>query len=232
MTTTATSRVWLITGGSQGIGKAACELLRERGDKVVTCSRYSQNCNGDCRCARVNHYQEATNLIEYAIEKHGRIDVLVNNAGVYKRSDVADTNIYDWEGILSVNLHGAFYMCHGAVPEMKKQGSGTIINVTSYVAKFLPAGRAAYNCSKLALLGLTVTLAREVRQHGIRVNAWSPWKTATRMDVDGTATRTAEESARQLLALAGSDVTGKFVIADEEQPEWINPPNLEDIPVE
>lgn len=199
--------IWLITGGTHGIGKALCEHVIEQGHEVVTCSRDDYDIS-DCMMAE--------GLVNKTIAKHGRIDVLVNNAGVYERATVEDTSIDFWNKCIGTNLNGTFYMCKYILPYMKDQNFGKIINVSSYVAQYSPAERAAYSCSKLAVLSLTETLAKEVEPYNIKVNAFSPYKTATRMDIDGNALVSPEEAARQLYNIHKYNQTGKFFIAGAE----------------
>jgi NAD(P)-dependent dehydrogenase (short-subunit alcohol dehydrogenase family) len=197
--------IWLITGGTHGIGKALCEYATEQGHDVVTCSREDFD---------VSNPKAAEVLVHETAHEYGQIDVLVNNASIYERSSVEHTSIDFWNKCIGTNLNGTFYMCKYVLPHMKQNDFGRIINVSSYVAKYSPAERAAYTCSKLAVLGLTETLAKEVEPYNIKVNAFSPLKTATRMDVDGTAVCSPEEAAQQLYNVHKSDKTGKFFIGD------------------
>ena len=199
--------IWLVTGGTAWIGKALCEHVRNKGHEVVTCSRlYFDISNPD----------EAELLVKQAIRRHGRIDVLVNNAGIYKRSTVEETSINFWDRCIGTNLNGTFYMCKNVVPYMKEQNFGRIINVASYVAYFSPPERAAYNSSKLAVLGFTETLAKELADYDIKVNSYSPVKTATRMDVDKVATSQPEDAAREMYELHKTEETGKYFLAGKE----------------
>jgi NAD(P)-dependent dehydrogenase (short-subunit alcohol dehydrogenase family) len=212
--------IWLITGGTHGIGKALCELVAEHGHEVVTCSREDYD---------VSDPMMAEALVHKTAHEYGQIDVLVNNASIYERATVEHTSIDFWNKCIGTNLNGTFYMCKFVVPHMKQQQSGKIINVSSYVANFSPVERAAYNCSKLAVLGLTETLAKEVVDDNIKVNAFSPLKTATRMDVDETAVCSPEEAARQIYDLYEWQVghrhcTGKFFVGREEAKRLVSFP--------
>jgi NAD(P)-dependent dehydrogenase (short-subunit alcohol dehydrogenase family) len=217
-------KVWLITGGTHGIGKALCDLVREKGDVVVTCSRSNLDVHdefvADHFRADVAKVKDARGFVQWAIERYGRIDVLVNCAGVYQRDDVVDTATEDWNELIGTNLNGTFYTCRTAAQWMMTQRgtpAGVIVNVVSYVTKFMPPGRAAYAASKAGVLALTMTLAQEMSAHGVRVNAFSPWKTKTRMDVDEEGKVTPEEAAWELFAVANYDDTGKFFISTTQQ---------------
>ncbi|MHA2404343.1 MAG: SDR family oxidoreductase [Candidatus Kariarchaeaceae archaeon] len=210
-------QVWVVTGGTHGIGKSLCELLRKKDHKVVTCSRnYGDD---DCLQADISSPVSAKYVIEHTIKKYGRIDVLVNNAGIYERSTVEDTSIQFWNDCINTNLNGTFYMCRQVIPHMKHRNFGVIMNIASYTAKFLPPERAAYNCSKLAVLGLTATLREELKGYNIIARAYSPWKTATRMDVDKTAKLQPDEVAEQIYNLSWYDGPGDFYVG-EEVFEW------------
>ena len=197
--------IWLITGGTHGIGKALCEHVVEQGHDVVTCSRVDYD---------ISDPKMAEALVHKTVRLYGQIDVLVNNAAIYERSSVEHTSVDFWNKCIDINLNGTFYMCKYALSHMK---CGKIINVSSYVAQYSPPERSAYTCSKLAVLGLTETLAKEMPD--FNVNAFSPKKTATRMDIDGTAEVTPEEVAKQIYDLHKYEGTGKYFLGSEEV-EW------------
>lgn len=203
------NKVWLITGGTRGIGAALCAHVYEKGDIPITANSFDYD---------ISDPYFAKELVETVIRCNGQIDVLVNNAAIYHRSSVEDEDIGYWNQTIKTNLNGPFYMCHYAIPYMKKQSSAHIINVSSYVAYHSPAERSAYSCSKLALLGFTESLAEEVKKHNIRVNSFSPDKTSTRMDVDGTAEQTPEESAKYLYDLHLCEGTGQYFVNDKLVP--------------
>jgi NAD(P)-dependent dehydrogenase (short-subunit alcohol dehydrogenase family) len=202
--------IWLITGGTHGIGKALCEHVIEQGHEVATCSREDYD---------VSDPTAVEALIYKTVHKYGKIDVLVNNAAIYDRSTVEKTDIDFWNKCININLNGTFYMCKYVLPYMKEQQQGIIINVSSYVAYFTPSERSAYTCSKLAVLGLTETLSKEVEKDNIKVNAFSPHKTSTRMDVDCNAEVTPKEAAQQIYNLHKYQVTGKYFLGNEDV-EW------------
>jgi len=210
--------IWLITGGTEGIGKALYENVITKGNKAVICSRGISN-NPDHVQVDVSDPEQVKKLIENVVTTHKRIDVLVNNAGVYRRGMIEDISIESWNECIDTNLNGTFHMCKYVLPHMREHNFGRIINVSSYVAYYSPTGRAAYNCSKLAVLGLTETLAKEVELYDIKVNAFSPKKTSTRMDLDNTAEKQPEEVAEQIYELHKCNNTGRYFM-DGEEVEW------------
>lgn len=209
-------KVWLVTGGTKGIGLELVKFLMKSKAKVATCSREDKPIGDFYRVLDVADSDGVQRFVDDVVARYAKIDVLVNNAGFYKRSTIEETEIEDWDTTINTNLNGTFYFCKYVLPYMKKENFGRIVNVSSYVASYTPPERAAYSCSKLAVLGLTETLAKEVKDYDITVNAFSPWKTATRMDVDGTAKSHPKDVAKHIYNLCRSDSDGKFFIEGEE----------------
>jgi NAD(P)-dependent dehydrogenase (short-subunit alcohol dehydrogenase family) len=126
-------------------------------------------------------------MVEAVIGEFGRVDVLVNNAGVSLIAPAEETALADWRRVLRVNLTGPFLMCREFGREMLEQGSGSIVNVSSVAGLLGVADRAAYNASKHGLVGLTRTLAAEWGGRGVRVNAVCPGWVKTEMDAEDQA---------------------------------------------
>jgi acetoacetyl-CoA reductase/3-oxoacyl-[acyl-carrier protein] reductase len=167
-------RVVFVTGGTRGIGGAisesfgeqgaivaagygrdeahAREFLSKLGDNGVTASIHQGNVGSGDDCRRT---------INEVIEAHGRLDVLVNNAGITIDKTVLKMSDEDWNKVISVNLSGAFFMSKAALPHMIERGSGRIINISSIIGETGNIGQANYAASKSGLFGLTKTLARE-----------------------------------------------------------------------
>src|SRR3990172_9226617 len=129
-----------------------------------------------------------------AVEALGRLDVLVNNGGVYERALLDDTSPKAWDRRLAVNLHGAFYMAKAAVPEMKKAGGGRIVNVSTQLAFRGTSHGADYVAAKAGLVGLTRALALEFARDSILVNAVAPGA----IETDILASDTPEDRARRI----------------------------------
>ena len=187
-----TGRAAVVTGGSKGIGYAIAESLAGAGADVVVCAR-----NADELADAVDALDEAgagrvlgvrcdirvegdvRRLVDYAAEELGRLDVLVNNAGVGRFGAVDELTTEDWLTVIETNLNGAFYAAHAAIPHMKRAGSGWIINIGSLAGKNPFAGGAAYNASKFGLLGFSEAMMLDVRHMGIRVSCVMPGSVST-----------------------------------------------------
>jgi NAD(P)-dependent dehydrogenase (short-subunit alcohol dehydrogenase family) len=176
--------VAVVTGAAQGIGKRTAEVLHERGYSLVLtdlqlCEELPESVQvlGD-----IHDEQTAIRVVERATERFGRVDVLVNNAGISHICPAEEITSADFKRVQDVNLLGPFLMCREAGKVMLQQGSGSIINIASVAGLLGIADRAAYNASKHGLIGLTRTLAAEWGGRGVRVNAVCPGWVKTPMD--------------------------------------------------
>jgi 3-oxoacyl-[acyl-carrier protein] reductase len=219
-------QVVLVTGGSRGIGRAIVLAFAERGAHVTFCYRADaaaaaavvaeaaaaelRGHGGTITAAQadVGVSAQATALVADVLARHGRLDVLVNNAGVFPRRPFAEISDAEWEDVLRANLFSAFYCARAALPAMSAAGRGAIINMASISGRRGSAFHAHYAAAKGGLLALTRSLAKEAIPHGIRVNAVAPGRIDTDMMVVGYRT---EEAARLL-----RDVPiGRFGTPDE-----------------
>ncbi|WP_028239793.1 SDR family NAD(P)-dependent oxidoreductase [Stutzerimonas azotifigens] len=169
-------KVALVTGAASGIGKAIALLLHARGARVVAEDRnpdVEQLARPDLLplVADITEDGAAERAVGLAVERFGRLDILVNNAGIIINKPVVEMTREDWERIQAVNATAAFLDAREAVRAMLPHRSGAIVNIASYAAYFAFPTIAAYAASKGALAQLTRTLALEVIEHGIRVNA-------------------------------------------------------------
>jgi NAD(P)-dependent dehydrogenase (short-subunit alcohol dehydrogenase family) len=124
--------------------------------------------------ADVSDAEQAQKLIDQAMEEYGRIDVLVNNAGINIDRTLRKLSVEDWDTVIQVDLNSAFYTVHAVLPHMTEQGGGKIINMSSFVGEAGNIGQANYSAAKAGLLGFTKTAAQELARYGITVNAICP----------------------------------------------------------
>ncbi|HSK51565.1 MAG TPA: 3-oxoacyl-ACP reductase FabG [Clostridia bacterium] len=214
-------RVVLVTGSSRGIGAEVAVKAAAAGARVAV--HYHRSEDGAQRTAEragaaggetatfgadLGEGAEAEALVARVIERFGRIDGLVNNAGRTQVGPFLDIEPDAWNEVLRTDLTAAFHTCRAALPSMVERGSGSIVNVASRLGQVGVAETAAYSAAKAGLLGLTRALAREFGPRGIRVNAVAPGFTVTEMTADLAAT---EEGRRRLRDIP----LGRFGRADE-----------------
>ena len=186
-------RVVVVTGGAAGIGAAASALLAREGAAVHVVDVNTEqgrafetdmrNQGRDVTFIHGSVADEDSVAQIYSVidADHGRLDVLVNNAGIALESFGASTSLADWRAVLSVNLDGAFLMCKHAIPLMKSSGGGSIVCTSSICGHIATEGAFSYNASKHAIEGLTKSLALEHARDGIRVNTVCPGYVNTAM---------------------------------------------------
>ena len=187
----------LVTGASRGIGKACAIELAKAGYDIAV------NFAGNEEAAKktvdelkalgvqaeafkfdVSNKEEAQKGVDAILEKFGRIDVLVNNAGITRDGLFMRMSAENWDAVINTNLSSAFYVSQPVVKVMMKQRSGAIVNMSSVVGVSGNAGQANYSAAKAGLIGLTKTLAKELGSRGIRVNAIAPGFINTDMTKD------------------------------------------------
>ncbi len=185
-------RVAVVTGAAQGIGRRTAEVLATRGyalalndlrDPAQTLGAV-QAAGAEAVVATGDVSDEAVvqGMAEAVLERFGRVDVLVNNAGISAIAPAETITAAQWRRVLDVNLLGPFLLCQAFGRTMLAQGEGSIVNVASIAGLLAIADRAAYNASKHGLIGLTRTLAAECGGRGVRVNAVCPGWVKTEMD--------------------------------------------------
>ena len=230
-------KVALITGGSRGIGKAIAAAYARQGARVFICARGEgdlartvndiRDAGGEIAglAGDIGKAEDAQRIVGAAVERYGRIDVLVNNASLLgSRVTIADYPITDWDEVVRVNLTGVFLLTQQVLQVMIQQRQGSIINVSSGVGRTGKARWGAYACSKAGLEGFTQVLADELKDSGIRVNSVNPAGTRTAMraeaypDEDPLTLPAPEEIMPIFLYLASDEsvgVTGKALDARE-----------------
>jgi 3-oxoacyl-[acyl-carrier protein] reductase len=214
-------RVVLVTGSSRGIGaeiavKAAAEgasvavhYRRSPEGAAATVARVrAAGGQGEAFAADLADGAQAEALVAAVIERFGRLDGLVNNAGRTLVGPFLETSAETWDEVLRTDLTATFHTCRAALPQMLEQGTGSIVNIASRLAQTGIAETAAYSAAKAGLVGLTRSLAAEFGPRGIRVNAVAPGMTLTDMTADLAAS---EEGRRRLATMP----LGRYGRADE-----------------
>jgi len=178
------ARVAVVTGAAQGIGRRVAETLAAEGYVLALLDRrpVTGGPNALTWAGDVSAEADVTAFGEAVIERFGRVDVLVNNAGIAFITPLEDTTLEEWRRVVDVNLTGPFLLCREFGRRMLAGGEGAIVNIASVAGLRGVADRAAYNASKHGLIGLTRTLAAEWGGRGVRVNAVCPGWVKTEMD--------------------------------------------------
>jgi NAD(P)-dependent dehydrogenase (short-subunit alcohol dehydrogenase family) len=179
-------KVAIVTGAGSGIGRGIAEAFAREGARVVVANRRPEAGEETVRRieaaggSAVFHRTDVTGeadcraVVALAVARYGRLDALVNNAGVFPRATLEETTEALWDQIMATNLRGAFFTCKHAVPELRRAGGGSIINLGSTNAYCGLPNLFAYSCSKGGLLTLTRNLARALAPDRIRVNLLNP----------------------------------------------------------
>jgi NAD(P)-dependent dehydrogenase (short-subunit alcohol dehydrogenase family) len=239
-------KVSIITGGGSGMGRTAAELFAREGACVVVAD--TSEASGEAAAAAVREAggeatfvradvskeADARGMVQHALATYGRVDALYNNAGIMPEADhsVVDTDVDTWDAVMAVNVRGVFLGCKHAIPQMLEQGSGSIINIASFVAILgCSVPQDAYTASKGAVLALTRSLAVQFAGRGVRSNSISPGPIETPLLMDWLLK---DEAAKQLrLARNPSGRFGKpeeivnmgiYLASDESR--WTNGANF------
>ncbi|MFT3802583.1 MAG: SDR family oxidoreductase [Burkholderiaceae bacterium] len=204
--------VVLITGGGAGIGRATAELLLARGASVAIFDLDTSDAAPGCECHQGSVTDDAAvqAAVEAVAARHGRIDVLVNNAGISFYGSVEDGSLDDWHRVLDVNLLGVVRMTRAALPQLRRSTHGAIVNVASCLAQTGLAKRALYSATKGGVEALSRAMAADLVGEGIRVNCVNPGTVDTAF-VQGLAALVGRDTSE----FAARQATGHMVSADE-----------------
>lgn len=182
----------LVTGGSRGIGRAICLAFARCGADVAFCYRSDhaaaaevERLAAESGAKAVGYQADVTDpfavgaMVEQMQNRSGAVDILVNNAGIFPAAKVIDMSLEAWDAVIRLNLYAVFYCSQAVLPAMIEAGGGAIVNVASIAGQRGSARHAHYAAAKGGVLAFTRSLAREVIQHNIRVNAVSPGRIET-----------------------------------------------------
>jgi len=199
------SRVVVVTGGGRGIGRAVVERFAAAGERVVALGRETCDVTDE-------------EAVTAAFERIGRVDVLVNNAGVSSSAPLARTALDDWRAQMDINATGAFLCTRAALPGMLERGSGRVVTVASTAGRAGVRYAAAYSASKHAAVGLMRAVAAEVAGTGVTANAVCPAfvrTDMTRRSVERIAAVTGRDEASAVAALADAAPLGRLLEPEE-----------------
>ncbi len=186
------NKVVIITGAGSGIGKETALLFAKEGAKVVVADMNESageetaaeiNIHGEGFFVKldVSNREQAKQMVKITLEKYGKVDVLINNAGIVQDAFLSKMTEEQWDKVIDVNLKGVFNCAQAVVEVMMNQGNGVIINTSSIVGLNGNVGQVNYAATKAGLIGMTKTLAKELGKKGIRVNAVAPGFISTPM---------------------------------------------------
>jgi len=180
------NKVAIVTGGTRGIGYETVKLFAKNKAKVILFGSKKETVDNAIEKLKeeniivsgyypdLNNYEEIENTINNIYDKYGRIDILINNAGISANKSIDDTSILEFNKIMDLNVNAMFYVTKAVVPFMKKQHNGVILNTSSMVSIYGQPSGVGYPTSKFAVNGFTKSLARELGSYNIRVNAVAP----------------------------------------------------------
>jgi NADP-dependent 3-hydroxy acid dehydrogenase YdfG len=184
-------KVVVITGASSGLGEAAARHLAKEGAKLVLGARRLGRLETLARALSlgkdavvqtdVTHVEQVRHLVDQAVKLHGRIDVILNNAGIMPQSLFENLKVDEWDRMIDVNIKGVLYGIAAALPHMKAQKSGHIINVSSVAGHKVGPGSGVYSATKHAVRALSEGLRQEVKPYNIRTTVISPGAVATEL---------------------------------------------------
>jgi NAD(P)-dependent dehydrogenase (short-subunit alcohol dehydrogenase family) len=190
----------IVTGATRGIGRAIAEALLKAGAGVEICARSEEAVNrtvGELaaatkgrvagKAADVSNPDHVAALFRHADEQFGALDILINNAGIGTFTSVADMTVQQWRQTIGINLDGAFYCAHEALPRFRKRGGGFVVNVSSLAGRNPFAGGAAYNASKFGLNGFSEAMMLDHRYDNIRVCYLMPGSVNTEFAAQASA---------------------------------------------
>ncbi|PFG13562.1 SDR family oxidoreductase [Bacillus sp. es.036] len=230
-------KVAIVTGASSGIGEAIAKQLANEGASLVLAARREEKLtdlasfitnqsNGKAIVVKtdVTKKEDMEQLVEQAKQEFGKVDIVVNNAGVMLLSFMKNDEVDQWSQMVDVNIKGVLYGIHAALPDMLKQESGHIINVSSVAGHEVFASSAVYSATKYAVRALSMGLEKELSKTGVRVTNISPGAVETELThhiTDEEVLNMFKDRASSMKALQADDIARAVVYA-VTQPEYVN----------
>lgn len=233
--------VALVTGAGRGIGRSIARALAQEGARVALVARSAGQLSqtqseiaalgGEAACFPTDVSDEAgvVAMMQGVIERFGRLDIVVNNAGIGLFGPLETTRVETWDRVMAVNARGTFLVCREAIPHLRRQRPAFIVNIASVVAVKGYANQSAYSASKHAILGMSKALARELQSDGIRVHVICPGGVDTEMagqarpDLDRSALMSPDEIADAVVFLVtrrGKAVIDQLDLRRESATPW------------
>ena len=222
----------MITGASSGLGEAAARHLARHGAKLVLGARRIERLQALAKDLSlsddaavqtdVTQYAQVRRLVDHAVQSHGRIDVLINNAGLMPQSLLERGRVEDWDRTIDVNLKGVLYGIAAALPYMKVQQSGHIIIVSSVAGHKVAPGGAVYSATKHAVRVISEGLRQEVKPYNIRTTVISPGAVATELPNSITDPEVAERIRKVYAIAVPADSFANMVVFAMSQPEDVD----------
>lgn len=229
-------KVAIITGGARGIGQEVARIFYQEGAKIALWDvleadgkRTSQllDSSGDAvifQKVDVTDKEQIEKAVKEIISRHGRIDILINNAGIIRDRSFLKMTDAEWHSVIDVNLHGIFYVTKCVLPYMKAAGYGRVVSASSVNGQMGAFGQTNYAASKAAIMGFTKSLAKEVGKYGITVNAIAPGFIKTDM-TDQMPSEIIEASIAQIpVARVGipTDIAYAYLYLASEEAGFVN----------
>jgi NADP-dependent 3-hydroxy acid dehydrogenase YdfG len=223
-------KVVVITGASSGLGEAAARGLAAGGAKLVLGARRLERLHalvaelgaGLAVQTDVSKREQVQALVDQAVEAHGRIDVIINNAGLMPLSPLTRGKVDDWDRMIDVNIKGVLYGIAAALPYMKAQKSGHVINVSSVAGHKVRPGNTVYAATKHAVRVISEGLRQEVKAYNIRSTIISPGAVATELPDSVTEADVAENVRKVYESAISADSFARTVIFAMSQPEDVD----------
>ena len=225
-------KVVVITGASSGLGEATARRLAREGAKLVLGARRLerlQTLAGELSLGNeavvqtdVTDYEQVRHLVDHAVQTHGRVDAIINNAGLMPLSPLEALKVEDWDRTIDVNLKGVLYGIAAVLPHMKEQQGGHVINVSSVAGHTVNPGGAVYSATKYGVRVISEALRQEVKPYNIRTTVISPGALATELAESVTEPDIAENVRGAMEIALPADSFANMVLFAMSQPEDVD----------